>query len=215
MQADALPERAHNPQYKLAKSCGRRRSAQRCENSESPSQGSARSCCFTIGRPNALILNRTLFRSIELAQCTDLSKEEGSEFIDLVVRLSRKMRLPLAPRDGKKHQSRRQNGQGQQCDHRDGQIGHAHHRRECAGFARGGDVERGGRSLAGSASRQRTITRSTRGSMSGTIVDGSVGRDDSARQRSHRGEDLVEDQAQRVDSCLPPVGFGVWILLGR
>jgi hypothetical protein len=41
--------------------------------------------------PNAIILNRVLLRSIELAQCTDLSREEGSEFIDLVVLLSRKM----------------------------------------------------------------------------------------------------------------------------
>jgi hypothetical protein len=56
-----------------------------------PLTGQNATLLFHDRTPNAIILNRVLLRSIELAKCTDLSREESSEFIDLVVLLSRKM----------------------------------------------------------------------------------------------------------------------------
>lgn len=41
--------------------------------------------------PNAIILNRMLLRSLDLSRHTNLTQPEGSEFIDLVVLISRKV----------------------------------------------------------------------------------------------------------------------------
>jgi hypothetical protein len=58
---------------------------------DAPLTGQNATLMFHDRTPNAIILNRILLRSIELAECADLSQDEGGEFIDLVVLLSRKM----------------------------------------------------------------------------------------------------------------------------
>lgn len=58
---------------------------------EVPLTGQNATMLFHDRTPNAIILNRILLRSLDLARHTDLMQEEGSEFIDLVVLISRKM----------------------------------------------------------------------------------------------------------------------------
>lgn len=56
-----------------------------------PLTGQNATLLFRDETPNRIVLDRILLRSIDLARHTDLTQEEGSDFIDLVVLISRKM----------------------------------------------------------------------------------------------------------------------------
>lgn len=58
---------------------------------ETPLTGQNATLLFHDQTPKAIILNRILLGSIALSRHTDLTQAEGSEFIDLVVLISRKM----------------------------------------------------------------------------------------------------------------------------
>ena len=58
---------------------------------QDPPLGVTSTKLFEDKTPNRVILSRVLLNSIEIAQGTDLSNEDGSDVIDLVVLLSRKL----------------------------------------------------------------------------------------------------------------------------